>query len=91
VTGKFYAVLINSGGRPVPTNAVEAKINPDDWLRLHPGQFFVYTRKSAKELWEAVASALDPKDIAVVIEVAPLNGWATVNQTVGDWFAKPRF
>ena len=90
MTGKYFVILINSGSRPTPYEAIQGQIGPDDWLRLSANQVFVYSHRQAKELWKAIVPVLDPADFAIVVEAIPPNGWMTSSQLVSDWFAKPR-
>lgn len=88
--GKYYAVLITLEGRSVPFEAVQASFGLEDWLRISPSQFYVFSHRSAQEIWKGASHALGHEGITLVIEVLPSNGWVTINDAIDDWFKKVR-
>lgn len=86
---KIYAVLLNTKGRIVPSDAIENVLNvAKNWLRFDPKIWIVATNLTSQQLYDRVHPVIDPKDdiLIVAIDINDRQGW--VVKTVIDWIEK---
>lgn len=84
---KFYALLLNTAPRPIPTEAIEAQLNKEiNWLRLASTQYIVRSSlQTAKELFDKLRPLTDEKDNILVIELQKNNRHGWVSTIAADW------
>jgi hypothetical protein len=90
MAAKFFVILINTLGRPVPTDRIEAALGKDDWLRFAFNQYVVYTSLTSSQIYSLLAPLLHPDDSLLVVESSSQDRYGRVPEIAREWLIRKR-